>query len=122
MKYVVFDGDCGICSTSAQFIERNKINDLITTIPSYKFDLNKYQINESTAELSVIYIDDESGLMLFRARAITEICKNLKGPIKIIGYIFSNSMSAFILNPFYNLIARKRAFISKKLGLNACKI
>ncbi len=122
MKYVVFDGDCGICSTLASFIERNKGNSLINTISSFQFDFNKYQINESTASLTIIYIDDVSGAKLYRTRAVMEICKNLKGPIKIIGYIFANSVTAFIFNPIYNLIAKKRASISKMFGLNACKI
>jgi predicted DCC family thiol-disulfide oxidoreductase YuxK len=122
MKYVVFDGDCGICSYSAGFIERNKRDKRIKTIPNFQFDLNKYGINPETANMTVIYIDDRRNKKYFRTRAIMEICKNLKFPFRILGYLFANPVASFLFDPIYNLIATNRAYISTKLGLNACKI
>lgn len=122
MKYVIFDGDCGICSYSAGVIDRNKRDNRITTIPNFQFDFNKYGINPNIANLTVIYIDDRRNKRYFRTRAIMEICKSMNMPFRILGYLFANPVASILFDPIYNLIAKNRAFISTKLGLNACKI
>lgn len=122
MKYVVFDGDCGICSASAEFINKNKINNDIETIPSFLFQLDKYEIDLKIAELTVIFIDTETGKKYFRVRAVCEILKYLGLPLRILGFVFANDIVAFILNPIYNTIAKNRAYISTKFGFDACKI
>lgn len=119
---VVFDGDCGICSASANYIERIKKTGSLETIPSFLFDFSYYKIEESTAELTVIFIDNLNQKVYYRTRAIMEIFKHLGGIYKIIGYLLSNSIFEYLANPVYDLIARNRAYFSTKLGLNACKI
>ena len=122
MKYVVFDGDCGICSAFAQFVEKHKTAGTIKTIPSYDFDLKQYGINEKLALLTVIFIDSQSKQIYYRTRAVMEIYKHINGPLKLIGYILSNPAASFLLDPVYNLIARNRTWLSAKLGLNSCKV
>ncbi|MBX3044142.1 MAG: DUF393 domain-containing protein [Candidatus Kapabacteria bacterium] len=120
--FVVFDGDCGICSASAGYIERNKMNENLLTVPSFDFDLPKYGINPEIALMTVIFIDEASGNVYYRTRAVMEICKHLSQPFRIFGYMLANNIFDTIFNPIYNFIARNRASISTKLGLNACKI
>lgn len=122
MKYVVFDGDCGICSAFAQFVEKHRSKETIRTIPYYDFDLKQYGINEKLALLTVIFIDSQTKQINYRTRAVMEICKHINGPLKLIGYIFSNPAASFLLDPVYNVIARNRTFLSAKLGLNSCKV
>ena len=122
MKYVIFDGDCGVCSAFAKFVDKHKTAETIRTIPSYDFDLKQYGINEKLALLTVIFIDSQSKQIYYRTRAVMEICKHINGPLKLIGYILSNPAASFLFDPVYNIIARNRALISAKLGLNFCKV
>jgi predicted DCC family thiol-disulfide oxidoreductase YuxK len=122
LKYIIFDGDCGVCSASAEFIERNKKSDNLKTIPSFLFDFDKYGIDSNTAGFTVIYLDSVNNKTYYKIRAIGEICKNLNGIYFVLGYLLSNPIASFIFNPVYNLIAKNRAYISRKLKLNACKI
>jgi predicted DCC family thiol-disulfide oxidoreductase YuxK len=120
--YVVFDGDCGICSESADFIEKNKNSGILKTVPSYEFDLGKYNIDSKLAELTVIFINDKSGEIFYRTRAVLEILKHLRGVYKFIGYIFGNPLTAFLFDPIYNIIAKNRAKISAKFGFKSCRV
>ncbi len=122
MKYVVFDSDCGICSAFAQYVEKHKSTEVIKTITSYDFDLKQFGINEKLALITVIFIDSQSKQIYYRTRAVMEICKHINGPLKLIGYIFSNPVASFLFDPVYNVIARNRAYLSAKLGLNSCKV
>ncbi len=122
MKYVVFDGDCGICSAFAQYVEKHKSTEVIKTITSYDFDLKQFGINEKLALITVIFIDSQTKQIYYRTRAVMEICKHINGPLKLIGYFLSNSVASFLLDPVYNLIARNRTWLSAKLGLNSCKV
>lgn len=122
MRYIVFDGDCGICSASAEFIRRNIKDSSIQIIPSFMFDFDKHGLDPKQSEVTVIFYDDANRMVYYRVRAVGEISKNLKGISRLFAIFLANDLSAFLLNPFYNLIAHNRSFISRKLGLNACKI
>ncbi|MDX9790268.1 MAG: DCC1-like thiol-disulfide oxidoreductase family protein [Candidatus Kapaibacterium sp.] len=122
MRYVIYDGDCGICTQSSQMVEKLKRHDNLKILPSYNFEFDKFGINPGTAELTVIYIDSERNIVHLRTRAIMEILKNMKFPYFLIGNIFANKLVDIIFNPLYDLVAKNRAWISTKFGLNACKI
>lgn len=122
MIYVIFDSDCGICSFWAEFIEKNKKTNNFTTISAVLFDFKKYNIDPKISEITVIYFDNEKNNLFIKIKAIGYILKNMKGFYQFLGFLLSNNIISFLLNPIYDLIANNRAYISSKFKLNKCNI
>jgi predicted DCC family thiol-disulfide oxidoreductase YuxK len=122
MKNIIFfDGDCGICSHSADWLSRRLDNQEFDIIP---FDENhevskKLNLDIELASKTVILV--KKGVIFTESLAIFEIAKSLSFPYNIFG-IFANKFCSLLANPFYRLIANNRATISRKLGLQACKV
>lgn len=121
-NYILYDGDCGICSYSAEWLSKRLSSELFIIIP---FDeeleiCKRFELNLDMAFKTVIFV--ESDKYYTESRAICEITKHLPLPFKITGMIFSNKFFEIILNPIYRLVAKNRASISKLFGLQACKV
>ncbi len=122
MKNIIFfDGDCGICSHSADWLSRRLDNQEFEIFP---FDENhevskKLNLDIKLASKTVILV--KKGVIFTESLAIFEIAKSLRFPFNIFG-IFANKFCSLLANPFYRLIAKNRATISRKLGLQACKV
>jgi len=121
---LIYDADCGVCTYLANWILKRDYKNLIEIIPFQIFDFDNYNfsINIELAQKTVIVINKSKNHYFIKSRAIFEILKSLNGLYKLIGIIFSNKLCSLIFDPFYQLIAKNRAFISQKLGLNSCKI
>ncbi|MBE2189116.1 MAG: DUF393 domain-containing protein [Desulfobulbaceae bacterium] len=120
-KIIFYDGDCGICSYSADWLSRRLDNREFEIIP---FDENhevskKLNLDIELASKTVILV--KNGVFFTESLAIFEIAKSLKFPYNISG-IFANKFCSLLANPFYRLIAKNRAAISRKLRLQACKV
>lgn len=122
MIFVIYDGDCGICTSSAKLIDKLNKNSKLSTIPSYLFDFDKYCLPVSFANDTVIYFDSDTSELFYKFRAIGEIFKHLGFIPKVLSYILRNPFIPFLINPIYDFIASNRARISSWFGLNACKI
>lgn len=120
-ELVLFDGDCGICNKSAEFIKKK--NPDIDVKPSQIVNLKEINsiLTQEIVLQSVVFVDKDS-VMYLKSKAIFEIMKRMGGLYKIMGFVLSNTLIVFLSNPIYNVIAKNRAKISKFLGLNACKI
>ena len=119
-KLVIFDGDCGICTKTAEWIEQKDKDDKLTVKPFQILDLDKYDLELEQVQTSVYFISE--GKKFRKARAVYEILKQLPGFWGFLGTAASNSFIAWISNPFYVLIARNRTKVSRIFGLDACKI
>ena len=122
MDYVIYDGDCGICTSIANWLEKKDKRGNLQTIP-YQFanldELSPGLSSEMTAE-SVYFIDGNTGRRYSESRAAFESIKRLSGILKFLGTILSNRFFAWLIKPVYRLIARNRTYISQKLGLTKC--
>ncbi|MCO5250628.1 MAG: DUF393 domain-containing protein [Candidatus Kapabacteria bacterium] len=122
MKNIIFfDGDCGICSHSADWLSRRLDEHEFDILP---FDENhevskKLNLDVELASKTVILV--KKGVVFTESLAIFEIAKSLRFPYNIFG-IFANKFCSLLANPIYRLIAKNRAMISRKLGLQACKV
>lgn len=118
---LVFDGDCGICTKLAKYAE-NIIDGKAVVKPFFEVfkEVSEYGIDVELAAKTVIFIRNEQ--VFIKSRAVFEVCKIMPGIYKIPGYLFSNNFFTFIFNPFYNLIAKNRAKISKIFGYDSCKL
>lgn len=119
-KLVIFDGDCGICTKTAEWIERKDKKERLTVKPFQILDLDKYDLELEQVQSSVYFINE--GKKIDKARAVYEILKQLTGFWGFLGAAASNSFIAWFSNPFYVLIARNRTKVSRMFGLDACKI
>ena len=108
MKNIIFfDGDCGICSHSANWLSHRLVNQEFDIIP---FDENhevskKLNLDVELASKTVILV--KNGAIFTESFAIFEIAKSLRFPFNISG-IFANKFCSLLANPFYRLIAKNK--------------
>lgn len=121
-NYILYDGDCGICSYSAEWLSKRLSSELFIIIPfDEELDISKkFKFNLDLALKTVIFV--QSDQYYTESRAIFEIAKHLPLIFKITGLLFSNKFFEIIFNPIYRLVAKHRASISKLFGLQACKV
>lgn len=119
-KLVIFDGDCGICTKTAEWIEKKDKKNKLIVKPFQILDLGKYGLDLEKVRMSVYFIKD--GQKFNKARAVYEIFKQLPGFWGFFGFVTSNALIAGISDPFYKLIAKNRTKVSRMFGLDACKL
>ncbi len=121
--YLLYDGDCGICSKSAEIISKYNTEKVFNILPYQFFDFTIYPIlSNEIAQQTVILIDKNLNRHFTQSAAVFQILCNLNGVLKIIGKLFNNKLFILLCNPLYKLIAQNRAKISLFFGLNACKV
>ncbi|HRP01715.1 MAG TPA: DCC1-like thiol-disulfide oxidoreductase family protein [Candidatus Kapabacteria bacterium] len=121
--YLLYDGDCGICSKCAEFVHNKDINATFEILPSQFFEFKLYPgISQELGESTIIVINKENSSYYIEAEAVFRILINLRGIYHILGSLLNNRLLILLFTPIYRLIAINRAIISKLLGLNACKV
>jgi len=122
MNYIIYDGDCGICSYSADWLSKRLDPDLFIIIPfDEELEISKkFGLNLELALKTVIFI--ESDKFYTESRAVFEIANHLSYPYKFLGIFLANKFCEILFKPIYRLIARYRTSISRIFGLKACKI
>lgn len=113
-RIVLYDGDCGFCSHSVQFILAHKnrsIYFLPLQSPVAEKMLSKHHI---PLDMSTLYYY-ENGELYSQSSAIIRILKSLKGLYPILSYLLY-LIPAFIRNKGYSWIAKRR----HKLTNNNC--
>ena len=121
---LIFDGDCGICIFTAEFIKKR--------VHKYSLEIKPYQIldlknihsdlDEDMTSKSVYFYKNNKKQIYSKSKAVFLALKKMNGLYKIMGYLLDNPLFVFIFNPIYNIVARNRTKISKMFGLNACNI
>lgn len=121
---MLFDGDCGICTKSAQIAERLDQDNLLQIQAYYEFSQEELAVygldyDDCTEYLRVVTKD---GAVYSGAAAINYCGLKLwpLSPLFMLLHIFP------IILPFeaivYDLIARNRTKVSGMLGLTKCKV
>ncbi|MES2588263.1 MAG: DCC1-like thiol-disulfide oxidoreductase family protein [Bacteroidota bacterium] len=110
-KIVFYDGDCGFCNKSVQFVLKNeKSAELFFAALQSEFALNFFkEKNLPKADLSTFYFWKE-GKMYEKSSGALKLLNELKFPWQIlkIGYI----LPKFLRDKIYDFIANKRHKIS----------
>lgn len=111
MKYrhlVFYDGECGLCDRSVQFILAHDVEHLFCFAPLQGKTAQKYLKNEHFAADSLILIEDyQTNLRVTtEGDAIFAICRQLPFPI----YLLSGFrwLPAFLYNGVYRWVANRR--------------
>lgn len=117
---ILFDGDCGICNKTQMWILKKDKSGRFDIHPYQFFDYKMLGLTEEEVSSSVYLIKNDKKYK--KSKAVFEILKSLPGIYGIMGFLLSNPVIVFLSNPFYNIIARNRAKISKFFGLDSCKL
>lgn len=111
MKIIFIDGDCLFCHSLVQSLTR---------YTKGQFFFAKLQGDFAQKNLPQKYIKDlnsvvflENSIIHTKSSALRAIALNLKFPYNLLGYLFT-IIPAFILDFFYNFVAKRRSSISKK--------
>jgi predicted DCC family thiol-disulfide oxidoreductase YuxK len=102
---VFYDGDCGFCNSSVQFI-LNKRKKAFYFLP-LQSERAKELLNQFGVEIkldTIYYLNNQK--LYTRSSAALQICKGLKGgyPLLFGFYVIPK----FLRDPFYNFIAARR--------------
>ena len=120
---VLFDGDCGICNESRQWVEARDRDGRLRFIPYQVADLAALSpgltLERARRSAQVIFSD---GRRVDGARAAFEVLRRLPGGWGVLGAIWGMPPLWWIAEPFYRLIAAHRARISGWLGLDYCLV
>jgi predicted DCC family thiol-disulfide oxidoreductase YuxK len=106
LSIVFYDGDCGFCNQSVQFILKHRKHDLFQFIPlqsdKAKALLAPYNITISMATIYVIKNDQ----VFEKSTAVIKLAKELKAPYRFFrwGIIFPK----FIRDGLYSIISKNR--------------
>lgn len=123
VSMVIFDGDCGICTATRDWVIARDTAGRLDSIPFQVANLGTLSpglTSEMTSRMAFLVLPD--GTRFGGARAIFEILKRLPGFWGIVGRLGANPVIAFLVEPFYRLVARNRHRVSAWLGLTACAV
>jgi len=108
--YILFDDNCSLCNNIIKII-KNKLNNNVNLIPlasdKSKKLLKKFNIQN---EDSIVFIRDNN--FYLRSKAIIQISLMLPLPYKLLQIL--SILPTFILDYFYNVIAKIRPKINQK--------
>jgi predicted DCC family thiol-disulfide oxidoreductase YuxK len=103
---LVYDGDCGFCTTSVRFLERHIRTD--ATIVAYQFaDLGDLGITAERAEYEVLWVDTE-GRVTGGAQAVARLLMDAGGLWWPPGAIMRVPPFRWLAHGAYRLIANNR--------------
>ena len=124
-KYIVlFDADCGICSAFVSFAQSRILNHTMLFQPNDDKRIN-IPLNNPVLDLkdkTIILYDIANKNYFLYSEAIFIIFLNMDSKWRFIGLLKHIKIFKFAFNIAYRFVAKRRATISKFLGLNSCKI
>lgn len=124
MRYtLLYDGDCGICTFMADRVNKWDKKKQFRVLPSW--DISETDINLPVSinpQKTVIVYTHYENIFYTEGVAIFLILSKFNIIFRIIYGFVNNPIIAPIINFLYRIIANKRAYISRSLGLNRCKV
>ncbi|MGQ9850384.1 MAG: thiol-disulfide oxidoreductase DCC family protein [Aggregatilineaceae bacterium] len=120
---VVFDGDCGLCQTARQWAEERDRQGRLRFVPYQDADLARLA-PDLTAEQAAqaLYLLAPDGRRYRGARAVFMTLRSLPGWWSLLGTVWALPPLSLLAEPFYRLVARHRAAVSRWLGLTQCQL
>ena len=105
LPLVFFDGVCGLCNKSVDFIIRHDLKHVFSFAPLQGLTAAKALPTRDTINLDTLVLLDEKGLH-YRSTAALRIAWRLGGPLKLFSVFFV--IPRFLRDPIYNLVAKNR--------------
>ncbi|MEY2815705.1 MAG: hypothetical protein RJA78_281 [Actinomycetota bacterium] len=115
---LIFDGDCGFCTTAANFIVKHS-KTKIDAVPWQRADLNEFSLTQAQVADQVYLVIDEVSFGGHEAFAmIFRIQPNAL--VRLMGKIMMSKYSRWLAAPTYRLVAKYRHKLPG--GTPACKL
>ena len=114
---IFFDGVCGLCNRSVDFIIRHDPRHVFSFTPLQGETAATVLPAQDTAHLDTLVLLDEKGLH-YRSTAALRIAFRLGGALRLFSIFFA--VPRFLRDPLYNLIAKNRYRIFGKK--DSCRI
>lgn len=122
-EIVIFDGDCGICNETREWVEAHDRAGRLKFVPFQVADLDALSPGLSFDMASrMAWMLPAGGGRIGGARAIFTILSRLPGPWRIVGAVGAFPPVSLLCEPFYRIVAHNRSRISGWLGLNYCMV
>jgi predicted DCC family thiol-disulfide oxidoreductase YuxK len=120
---VIFDGDCGICQASRRAAERRDAHHRLRFVAYQGADLDRIApgLTREEARRALVVVHPD-GRRWHGARAFVAVLRRLPGVWGMMGAVGTLPPVYWLAEPFYRVIARHRAAISRWLGLTQCRI
>ncbi|MEQ1823020.1 MAG: DCC1-like thiol-disulfide oxidoreductase family protein [Fimbriimonadaceae bacterium] len=124
MNLVLYDGICGLCNRSAQFILRHDLRDKFrfATLQGERGSelAKKHGIDPTKLSTFVLILDldEPNERALTAGKAAFRVLWELGGPWRLVGWKWI--FPSWLLDPFYGVVARNRYRVFGRL--DACPI
>ncbi|MFV2117550.1 thiol-disulfide oxidoreductase DCC family protein [Streptomyces sp. Act-28] len=103
---LVFDGDCGFCSTSVRFAER-RLQPRCETVPWQFADLEALGVTSARAEHEVLWVTPR-GVVYGGAQAAAKALLSAGGGWALAGALFMLPPMRWVAHGVYRLVANNR--------------
>ncbi len=115
---LVFDGDCGFCTTSARWIERRLDADVRVEMWQ-ALDLEALGLTTDDVTTAAYFVDEDGSLHRGHA-GIGRSFEHMSAPFRLTGRAMQHPPVAWIAAPVYRLVARYRYKLPG--ATDACRI
>lgn len=120
---VIFDGDCGICNATRQWVQRRDRASRLSWQPYQRADLPGLVPGLTPEQASrAVYFVQPDGQYYRGARAIFETLRYLPGGWRWLGWIGTLPPVNWLAAIVYRIVAQHRTRISRWLRLDACRL
>jgi predicted DCC family thiol-disulfide oxidoreductase YuxK len=116
---VIFDGDCGLCQAARRWVQQRDRQGRLRFVAYQVACLPPGLTAEQAAQ--ALYLLAPDGRRYRGARAVFETLRNLPGWWGLLGTVGALPPLSLLAEPFYRLVARHRAAVSRRLGLTQCQ-
>ncbi len=103
---LIFDGDCGFCTTTARWIEARVPSD-ISVVPWQSLDLSVYGLTENDVTTAAYFVDD-SNVNHRGHKAVEMVLKEAGMPWRIAGIALGLPPFSLLAPVGYKLVAKYR--------------
>lgn len=115
---LVFDGDCGFCTTSARWLD-DRLPPDVTVVPWQQLDLDEVGLTSEGVAASVWWID-AAGRRVGGAGAVGAALDAIGGRWRPLGWLARHRPTSWLAEPAYRLVAANRHRLPG--GTPACAI
>jgi predicted DCC family thiol-disulfide oxidoreductase YuxK len=117
MATLIFDGDCGFCTTSAGWARRLAPD--VETVAWQLTDLDALGVSAEAAAAQVQYVDDD-GRVSGGAAAVAQLLISIGGLLALLGRLMLLPVLRVVAAWVYTLVARNRYRLPG--GTPACRV
>jgi predicted DCC family thiol-disulfide oxidoreductase YuxK len=118
MTRLVYDGDCGFCTTSAHWLESHGIDESVAVVPWQRIDLDSTGLTREQVTTAAYWLED--GRQYAGARAISKALQHCGQPWRLLGRLIDLPPVRPLARVGYRLVARYRYKLPG--GTPACRL